>query len=121
MALASVVDEVDQVDVWIRHVLAVPAYPVVGIELTYRSPGGVIAALALVVLRPPEVFSGRPIGFLWIWLLTFVLVANSAVVHVYAFATLDGAGTAYTHGRCSSSQSIKFVAESLCMSSKHAL
>ena len=103
MALTSVVDEVDEVDVWIRHVLAVPAYPVVGIELTYRSLGGVIAALALVVLRPPEVFSGRPIGFLWTRLLTLVLVADSAVVHVYAFATLDGARTTYTHGGRSSS------------------
>jgi len=36
---------------------------IVGIELAYRSLGGVIAALALVLTGPPEVFSRRAISF----------------------------------------------------------
>ncbi len=52
-------------DIWVHHVLAVPAYSVVVIELAYPivQVRVVITALALVLTGPPEVFSRRAIGF----------------------------------------------------------
>ena len=86
-----------------HQIIAVIAYSVVGIELAQPivQVRVVIAALGLVVLGPPEVFSRRAIGFrYWRWkwrLLALVLVANWAVVHVFAFATIKRARATYTH------------------------
>jgi len=53
-----------------HHVLAVKTDPIVAIELAYPIVylRVVIAALGLVFLGPPEVFSRRAIGFRY-WLL----------------------------------------------------
>ena len=86
-----------------HHVLAVKTDPIVAIELAYPIVylRVVIAALGLVFLGPPEVFRWGRFGFrYWRWkwgLLALVLVANWAVVHVFTFATIKRARTAYTH------------------------
>jgi hypothetical protein len=101
--VAVIVNEMDKVEVWMHQILAVKTDSFVGIELAYPivQVRVVIAALGLVVLGPPEVFRWGRFGFRYWWwkwrLLALVLVANWAVVHVFAFATIKRARTTYTH------------------------
>ena len=59
--------------------------------------GSAITALALIFISPPEVFPRISFVLFRTWLLTLVLVADRAVVHVFAFAALDGARSTNTH------------------------